>query len=252
VAGEALLWLTERAAYELMLFAAVGLVIGGADDIIVDLIWIGRAAWRKVAIYTRYAPASMTTLTPPRAPGRLAVFVGAWDEEAVIGHMLGTALDRFDHDDYGLFVGIYPNDPGTVAAIEAVRRHHPRGSRIRIVNGTLAGPTTKAEALNRLWLALLADEARTGIRYKAIVLHDAEDVVHPAELRLFDTLIERFDLVQLPVLPLADRGSRWISGQNRTMAQFRRGRRTRWENRWQSYQILAVRGKTAPAIRLVK
>jgi len=36
------------------------------------------------------------------------------------------------------------------------------------------------------------------------VPHDAEDVVHSAELRVLDCLIERFDLVQLPLLPLID------------------------------------------------
>jgi adsorption protein B len=195
-----------------MLFAAVGLIVGGIDDVVIDIIWIVRALWRRIAIYTRYQPASMATLAAPRAPGRIAVFVGAWDEAAVIGQMLETALDRFDHDDYRLFVGVYPNDPATVAAVEAVRTGHPRGDRIRIVVGVLAGPITKAEALNRLWRALGEEEALEGRRFKAVVLHDAEDVVHPAELRLFDTLIERFALVQLPVLPLADPHSRWISG----------------------------------------
>jgi adsorption protein B len=47
---------------------------------------------------------------------------------------------------------------------------------------------------------------------KAVVLHDAEDVVHPAEYRVFDSLIERFDLIQLPVVPLVDPESRWVSG----------------------------------------
>jgi adsorption protein B len=74
------------------------------------------------------------------------------------------------------------------------------------------GPTTKADCLNRLWERLLEDEAAEGVRAKAVVLHDAEDVVHSAELRVFDQLIERFDLVQLPVLPLLDKGSRWIAG----------------------------------------
>jgi adsorption protein B len=44
------------------------------------------------------------------------------------------------------------------------------------------------------------------------VLHDAEDVVHPLELRIFDRLIERAAVIQLPVLPLPDSHSRWISG----------------------------------------
>ena len=47
---------------------------------------------------------------------------------------------------------------------------------------------------------------------KAVVLHDAEDVVHPLELGLFDRLIDRAGVIQLPVLPLIDRSSPWISG----------------------------------------
>ncbi|MCP1468652.1 hypothetical protein J3E64_000319 [Sphingobium sp. OAS761] len=53
-------------------------------------------------------------------------------------------------------------------------------------------------------------EDAAGFRYKAILLHDAEDVVHADEIRLFDLLIDRFALVQLPVLPLPGRG-RWLA-----------------------------------------
>jgi adsorption protein B len=41
--------------------------------------------------------------------------------------------------------------------------------RVRLVVGMRAGPTTKADCLNQLWLALLADEASEGRRAKAIV-----------------------------------------------------------------------------------
>lgn len=78
--------------------------------------------------------------------------------------------------------------------------------------GDMPGPTTKADCLNAIWAGLLEDEANEGVTVKVVVLHDAEDVVHAAELRLFDTLIERFDFVQLPVLPLIDPTSRWVSG----------------------------------------
>jgi adsorption protein B len=44
------------------------------------------------------------------------------------------------------------------------------------------------------------------------VLHDAEDVVHPLEFRVFDRLIDRGAVIQLPVLPLPDPHSRWIGG----------------------------------------
>jgi adsorption protein B len=40
-----------------------------------------------------------------------------------------------------------------------------------------------------------------------VILHDAEDSIHPDELAVYDTLIERFDLVQLPVEPVTVRGA---------------------------------------------
>lgn len=45
-----------------------------------------------------------------------------------------------------------------------------------------------------------------------MILHDAEDAVHPRELHVFDHLIDRRELVQLPVAPLPDRRSRWFAG----------------------------------------
>ncbi len=44
------------------------------------------------------------------------------------------------------------------------------------------------------------------------MLHDSEDVVHPLELVVFNALIDRAALIQLPVQPLPDQRSRWISG----------------------------------------
>ena len=135
------------------------------------------------------------------------MFVPAWDESDVIGDMLRNALASFGGSDFSIYVGCYPNDPESIAAVKAVR-----DERVRIVVGPVAGPTTKADCLNRLWNRMLEDERSEGRRDKAVVLHDAEDVVDPAELRIFDLLIARFDLVQLPVLPFLDRRSRWIAG----------------------------------------
>jgi adsorption protein B len=63
-----------------------------------------------------------------------------------------------------------------------------------------------------LYDALVAYETDTDRSAKAVVLHDAEDVVHSLELRIFDGLIERAGVIQLPVLPLPDANSRWIAG----------------------------------------
>jgi adsorption protein B len=193
----------DAGARELALFAAFGFLIGGIDDLVVDLIWLGRAVWRRLTIYTRFAHASAATLAPPVRPGRLVLFVAAWQEEAVIGAMVATALARFRHPDWRLYVGCYPNDPGTIAAVQ---RAAGGDAHVRLVVGDAPGPTTKAGCLNWLWQALLDDEQASGAPIKAVILHDAEDIVHADELTVYDTLIERFDLVQLPVEPVVVRG----------------------------------------------
>ena len=63
-----------------------------------------------------------------------------------------------------------------------------------------------------LYDALLAYELHEDRPAAAVVLHDAEDVVHPLELAVFNSLIDRAALIQLPVQPLPDRNSRWIAG----------------------------------------
>ena len=194
----------DASARELALFAAAGFLIGGIDDLVIDLIWLVRVLWRRAAIYTRFSPADAATLAAPARAGRLVLFVPAWHEETVIGAMLSTALARFRHPDWRIYVGCYPNDSGTVAAVRAAAAGDPH---VRLVIGDAPGPTTKAGCLNWLWQALLVDEARTGVPVKAVILHDAEDIVHADELTVYDTLIERFDLVQLPVEPMVVRGA---------------------------------------------
>lgn len=196
--GGGALALLDAALAEVTLFAGMALLIGGADDLLLDLIW------RRC----RGAAVSLDEL--PRAPPlRLAVFVPAWDEHQVIAAMLAAALRRYDHPDYRLFIGCYPNDPRTVAAVAGVAEID---SRVRLVIGALAGPTTKAGCLNTLWRALLRADATEGRRTDAVVLHDAEDVVHPSELRVFDHHLRDAALVQLPVVPLVDPRRRLVSG----------------------------------------
>jgi Glycosyltransferase like family 2 len=198
--------LTELTA-ELALFAAAGFLLFAIDDLAVDLIYFVRHSWRALAIYSRFPRMSAGALPAPMRPGWMAVLIPAWDEASVIAPMLRTTLGRFDHSEYWLFVGHYRNDPATRAAIESVR-----DPRIIAVEIDVDGPSTKADCLNRLYAALVAYENAVGRNAKAIVLHDAEDLVHPLELRLFDRLVEYAGLVQLPVVPLIDPDSRWVGG----------------------------------------
>ncbi|HEX8364014.1 MAG TPA: glycosyl transferase family protein [Allosphingosinicella sp.] len=187
---------------ETALFAAVGFLILGLSDLAVDLIWLVRAAGGR-----RGSPLYATDIAVPFTPGPVAVFIPAWEEARVIARMLRHALAAYGSGDIRLYVGCYPNDPETIAAVRSVA-----DPRLRLVLGPAPGPTTKADCLNRIWEAMRADERQGGRRFRAVLLHDAEDVVHSAELPLCAALVERFDLVQLPVIPLIDPGSRWIAG----------------------------------------
>ena len=198
--------ITEITA-ELALFAAAGFLLFAIDDLAVDLIYFIRRGWRAAMIYRRHARIAAGALSSPMRPGSMAVLIPAWDEANVIAPMLTATLERFGTGDYLLFVGHYRNDPGTRAAILTVA-----DQRIVAVDVGVDGPTTKADCLNRLYAALVAHEAKSGRTAKAVVLHDAEDLVHPYELMLFDRLIEFAGMVQLPVVPLIDPQSRWVAG----------------------------------------
>ncbi|MBB3348134.1 glycosyl transferase family protein [Sphingomonas sp. BK069] len=187
------LGLIDRGAVETTFFAAAVLFVLGLDDVLLDLI----------AASVRRADAPVLTLAGVRHL-RFAVLIPAWQEEQVIGAMLRATLARYDHPCYRLYVGCYPNDPATADAVRTVD-----DPRVRLVVGDQDGPTTKADCLNQLWQALTAEAAW---RPDAVVLHDAEDMVHPLELRVAEQALRSAVLVQLPVLPLIDPARHWVTG----------------------------------------
>jgi bacteriophage N4 adsorption protein B len=201
----------DSARRELLLFSAIWLLVGGLDDMCIDLIWLGRRLYRRRSYYRNRPPLMAHQLAPSTTKGLLAIFVPAWGEAAVIGAMLDhiTRSWRDSGCDYRIYVGCYPNDPASVAT---VARSAAKNAAIRLVLVGHEGPTKKADCLNRLWLALLSDEIAGGYKAKAIILHDAEDAVHRDELLLFDRLLDKGGAVQLPVIPVRTAGSRWVSG----------------------------------------
>ena len=224
----------SRIAAELALFAGVGFLLFAVNDLLVDLIYFGAAdvargdrlqplpaRLRQRAAGVRRSPASSPSSFPPGT------------KSAVIASMLRATLQRLEYPNYRIFVGHYRNDPATAAAIASVR-----DERIEAVQVDADGPTTKADCLNHLYDALIAYETPTGRAAKAVVLHDAEDVVHPLELALFDRLIDRAGVIQLPVLPLIDparAGSAAIiatSSPRRTSRNWWCARRSARRSRW--------------------
>jgi bacteriophage N4 adsorption protein B len=200
-----------HAREELLLFGGFWFIVGGVDDLVVDLVWGGRASWRWLTRYRHTPPMRADQLLSPMTSSPLAIFVPAWQEADVVGRMLFNCITSWQHSDvnYRIYVGCYVNDP---ASISAVIGAGSQSRHVRLVLCKTQGPTTKADCLNSLWRALTRDELAGGYKAKAVILHDAEDYVHPLELRVYDYLIERAAAVQLPVIPIAVHGSAWISG----------------------------------------
>jgi len=93
-AGDIVIAAIDAVAHESVLFAAIGFLIGGIDDLAVDVVFL--AVWARRRLRHVDAGDGMIADYPVRAtPRRFAVFVPAWDESLVIGAMLRTTLARY-------------------------------------------------------------------------------------------------------------------------------------------------------------
>jgi adsorption protein B len=189
--------------HELLLFAGVFFLIGLADELIMDLAYASlRLSGRARTLRIHRANHRDTELGGPAA-----LFIPAWQEDGVLAITIAHALAVWPQRDLRLYAGCYRNDIATADAILAGARGDPR---VRLVVHDRDGPTTKADCLNRLYAAMVADERRRGMRFRVVLQHDAEDMVDSAALGLLDAALERADFVQLPVLPQPQPASRWI------------------------------------------
>ncbi|MND76700.1 bacteriophage N4 adsorption protein B [compost metagenome] len=84
--------------------------------------------------------------------------------------------------------------------MDAVCQHYPNVHKVVCAR---PGPTSKADCLNNVIDAILRFEANAKIEFAGFILHDAEDVISPMELRLFNYLLPAKDLIQIPVYPFA-------------------------------------------------
>ncbi|MEO0464148.1 MAG: glycosyl transferase family protein [Pseudomonadota bacterium] len=197
--------------HELLLFAGVFFLIGAADDLAVDAVWL----WLKARGMAPTPTHNRDALRECELSGPVAVVIPAWQEPAVIGDTIRHTLAAWPQASMQLYVGCYRNDPATIEAVimaVAGRNGDKCGAqRLRIVIHDVDGPSTKADCLNRLHRALRDDERRAGRLFSSVVFHDAEDFVDPAGLGLLDRAIaDGADFAQLPVVPLPQPESRWI------------------------------------------
>ena len=189
----------DQAVLWLLAPLAVAVLLSGLDDLAIDVVWL--AAWIKRKVRpaaSLFPPGPRQLESAPRQ--RIAVLVPLWQEHAVIGRMLEHNFAAIRYADYDIFAGTYPNDGLTQ---EAVRNAASRFENVHLAACPHDGPTSKADCLNWIYQYLKLYEEQNGKHFDVVVVHDAEDLIHPEELRWINYYCTRYDFVQTPVLALA-------------------------------------------------
>lgn len=167
------------------------ILISGLDDLFISLVWCFTAK-------QRFPWPAEDELRRVREK-RTALFVPLWHEDAVIQQMLDHNLETIRYTSFDVFVGVYPNDNSTRQAVRKAARKHPN---IHLAEVPHAGPTSKADCLNAIARSMEEYESREDVVFETIVMHDAEDVIHPESLRLINWFLRDHQMVQVPVLAL--------------------------------------------------
>lgn len=184
------------------------ILISSLDDLVIDLWYWARRLYRKFTAERRYRPLTVQQLIE-RDQQPLAIMVPAWLEYDVIAPMIENMVSTLDYQNYVVFVGTYINDQRTIDEVERMRRRYKQLHRVEVPH---AGPTCKADCLNWVIQAIFLYEQTHSLSFAGVVLHDSEDVLHPLELRLFNYLLPRKDMIQLPVVSLERNWYEWVAG----------------------------------------
>jgi bacteriophage N4 adsorption protein B len=184
--------------YILALIVGSVFVISGFTDLFFDLYSIG---WklRRLLIGGDWPTLTLERLEA-REQQRIAIFIAAWHEADVITQTLTNATETIRYKNYDIFVGTYPNDPDTQREVDKVASINPHVHKVVTPED---GPTNKASNLNHVFQSLLKYESDQNTFYDIIVMHDSEDVIHPYSLLVYNYLIPRKEMLQIPVFPMA-------------------------------------------------
>jgi adsorption protein B len=189
---------------------ALCILFSALDDLFIDVwYWCRRA----VRWWTLERTGRLRPLTPAQLREReeqpIAIMVPAWKESDVIAAMVENLVQVMEYRQYVVFVGTYCNDQETIDEAERMVRRYRQVHRVEVPH---PGPTCKADCLNFVVETIFKYEQDHGMQFAGVVLHDSEDVLHPLELKFFNYLLPRKDMIQLPVASLERGLTEWVAG----------------------------------------
>jgi adsorption protein B len=187
-----LAWCDAGVAHCLIPLAWI-ILVSGVDDLLLDAVclwaWLTRRLPTTPAISEDAAVHEKT----------IAIFVPLWHEHAVIAGMVEHNVAAINYQNYRFFIGAYPNDDPT---LDAVRDLESRFRQVHLAVCPHNGPTSKSDCLNWIYQRMLLFEEHHSLRFDIIVIHDAEDLIHPQAFSFINAYADQYDMVQIPVLPL--------------------------------------------------
>lgn len=170
----------------ILLFAVSVLIsVSSIDDAFIDLV--------AMAIVRRRVPQldSGTEAIP-----KTAVFVANWHEEDVLGKMVEGNLKRIQLPQVSLYLGVYPNDTGTLRVAKELEAKYPE--RVHVIINRLPGPTSKGQMLNEMFAQVYSGEDAPEL----VVMHDSEDIIDPRTFAVYAAYAKENDFIQAPVFSL--------------------------------------------------
>ena len=178
---------------------AFWVLLNGIDDLVIDI--AGLFSYIRRMFSTDPADRIPTEEELDAAPPLLmAVFVAVWKEHKVIQRMIDNNVTKLKYARFEFFVGAYPNDTLTIAAVKEAMNRYPN---VHLSLSPHDGPTSKADNLNWIYQRMLLHEQEHHVRFDMILTHDAEDLMDPDALRWINYYAQWNDMVQIPVLALA-------------------------------------------------
>lgn len=173
-------------------------MISAFDDLCIDFYYIFLLFIKKINRKEKY---DLLHTSKPflNSEKNFAVMLPAWQEKDIIRHSIENLIKTIDYQNYEIFIGVYPNDIETQKEINKLTRQF---SQVHKVVTSQPSPTCKADCLNAIVDYVYSYELEANKTFTGFIIHDAEDVVHPLSLKVFNHLMPIYDLVQIPVLSL--------------------------------------------------
>lgn len=188
--------LLENWLYVIGLALVILYIVTGFDDFIWDIVTL----FRRRDYNHQLADVKALDDQPPKL---LAIAIAAWHEESVLGEVIDNLIASLHYAPsmYHVFLGVYPNDPKTIAVAEKLAEQFKN---VHVVVNELPGPTSKAQNINYIIKQMKQFEKERNWRFAGLTVHDSEDVVHPYELKVTNYLLETYPAIQFPVFPLME------------------------------------------------